>query len=224
MHQNWWVSCLTESPTIVGELEKSVRRVCGKLLRQGYEAVLDAAEFELDWDEDEFTRELVKHMNNINETEFPIPISIHWDEKGKSQKNLDVSTHPSRAQRVDITLDYVRSDGTTEYWLEAKRVSNSDTALYRKYWKEGVRRFIDGEYADKFSFAGMIAYVLSGGIDKNVSELEDRCSAYKSRMLLKQGWEYSHSEGEIEVYRTHHCRDELSDIVLDHHLLNFTES
>lgn len=208
--------------TIAGEVEKGFRKVCGILVKRAYDAVWAANEFETSWHEDEFTREIAKYMDEINETDFHFPLRVTWDEKGKTRNNLESDGHPNTAQRVDITLDRVRCSGTTEYSIECKRVRIDESGLARKYWMKGVRRYVDAEYADKYSFGAMAAYVLHGGVDENAQELQKKCENYRERMRLKQSWEFQYSESGMKVYLTKHQRDGLQDIELDHHLLDFT--
>lgn len=217
------MSCLTETNvTIAKEMEKSFRRICGTLIKSAYDAIQDVSRFDTSWHEDEFTREMVKHMNEINEAGFHYPLSIHWDEKGKTSGNLDTEEHPNTAQRVDITLNRVRHSGTIEYYVECKRIRTDESKLMREYWKSGVRRYVDCEYADEYSFAAMAAYVLYGDLDENAEELQKRSKYYQDRMRLKDRWEFNYSEEGMKVYLTKHERNGLQDIQIDHHLLDFT--
>ncbi|EFW92324.1 hypothetical protein ZOD2009_09715 [Haladaptatus paucihalophilus DX253] len=208
--------------SLAAKVEEGFRQVCGSLLKQAYDAVRDASEYDVSWDEDEFTREIVYHMDMINEADFEYPLRVTWDEKGKTRSNMESDDHPNTAQRVDITLDRVRCSGTTEYSIECKRVSVDESALVRKYWKNGVRRFVDAEYADRYSFGAMAAYVLQGDLDANAKELQKRSDNYEKRMHLIQQWEFQYEQSGMKVYLTGHSRDGVEDIELDHHLLDFT--
>jgi len=209
-------------PNISKEFAQSFRRICSDLLKSGYDAIQDAGDYDPSWDEDEFTRELILKMDQINESEFPYALSVHWDEKGKTKRNLRTDDHPLTAKRVDITLNQVTRSGTTEYWIECKRVHPDEARLIREYWTEGIERFVSGKYADQFPFAAMAGFVIHGTLTENAEALKNKGNELSSRINLIRTMELQRTTKGMRAYLTAHRRDgQMPNIEIDHYLLAF---
>lgn len=201
------------------EFEQSFRRHCEELLRLGLEELRDSGDVDEDSHEDEFTRRIVSEMEKINQTVYKFPFRVTWDEKGKTRFNLGDEDHPNTAKRVDITLDKVTTKGTTEYWIECKRVAAGDSDLLREYWHSGVKRFVDEFYADKYSFAGMAGYIVGGSTQETATELENRSRKYDEEMNLSDPWSKVREHRNMRTFQTSHLRESCPDIEIDHFML-----
>lgn len=205
-------------PDLSVELAEGLRRKCEELLIRGHNTLRHHGD--LVDDEEELTEQFVKYLRHINQTTFNWPFSILHDARAKTKSNLDSSRHARRSQRVDITLSFVRTGGEVEYSIECKRLKASERRFARHYWKKGVRRFVDEEYADRVSFGAMAGYVLDGTISQNAEYVGQKCADYRDRYNLEDPWEHQWELPAGQLYYSKHARDTVKDIELDHYILD----
>lgn len=205
-------------PDLSAEFVEGLRRKCEELLVRGHETLRHHGN--LVDDEEELTEQFIKYLRHINQTTFYERFSIHHDGRAKTKQNLNSSRHARRSQRVDIILSFVRTTGEIEYSIECKRLKTSDRELARYYWKKGVRRFVEEEYADRVSFGAMAGYVLEGSVSKNAESVGQKCADYRNRYNLQEPWEHQWELPAGQLYHSAHARPTVKDIELDHYLLD----
>lgn len=205
-------------PELSAEVTQGLRRRCEELLVRGHKTLREHGD--LVDDEEELTEQLIKYLRHINQTTFYRRFSIHHDERAKTKQNLNSPQHARKSQRVDIILSFVRTTGEVEYSIECKRLKTNERKRSRYYWKKGVRRFVDEEYADRVSFGAMAGYVLEGSVLKNAEYVGQKCTDYKARFNLQEPWEYQWELPEGHLYYSAHSRPNVKDVELDHYLLD----
>jgi hypothetical protein len=114
--------------------------------------------------------------------------------------------------RVDIRFVYAFNCREDVYFaFECKRLhvpaGKSHKSLATEYVKEGMMRFVTGQYASKLRHGGMIGYVMSGDIKKAVEKVKK--SVVKERKSLKMQARHSLSgsllvHGKPQVQETFH--------------------
>jgi hypothetical protein len=78
-----------------------------------------------------------------------------------------------RLARIDLRFTTLTSEAEFRYYMEAKNLKISSSALKRRYIKTGIDNYISAKYNDGF----LVGYVLSGSIDDNIEAV--------NRLLVK---------------------------------------
>ncbi len=97
-----------------------------------------------------------------------------------------------------------------EFIIECKRLKNAS----HKYITDGLRRFINKEYSENESYAGMIGFIVGGNITSICSSLMEKC---KQENFSESEFTRSKVDNSESSFLTSHNR-EGTDIINIYHL------
>ncbi|MEA5457996.1 hypothetical protein VB796_03060 [Arcicella sp. LKC2W] len=156
---------------------------CLELLHQGYEAMLRAKKYDVDWKEDKLTVHYIACMQPLNlRKEHQISIIpqfiIYSDEHAFEEDEVET------APRIDFMFLKWFQKEEFNYYAEAKNVSENSwikkngkpvnaSYYYKRYIETGISHLLTGHYP---SNCVMIAYVLNGDKNAILSNLNNRIS------------------------------------------------
>jgi len=144
-----------------------------------------------DWEEDHFTINL---ENFIRPLAFRHPMNLTVVARARTHTSEMVAgvTSAKQAKEIDIRL-WGRWENYHEIYFawEGKRVALGQKDkkykdLIPEYIKEGMFRFLDGEYSSELYDAGMLGYVLAGDVHSIVRSINrSMISPRRERRLSK---------------------------------------
>ena len=150
----------------------SMEGLCLELLHQGYEAMIAAKAYQLDWKEDKLTVHYIACMNRLAiRKEHQISINaqfiIYSDAHAFEEDEVDT------APRIDFKFSKWQEKTEIDYFAEAKNVSEKDwkkrsgafvsaSYYYKRYIETGISHLVTGYYPHN---CFLIAYIVNG--DKN---------------------------------------------------------
>lgn len=198
-------------PSWFAPLSDSIFNKCIKLVISGYSKIKANPHTNPPL-ENQRRNELVREMRNSKLSVGLVHVLITTEASEFDENNNDIG-------RMDITVYY--SNQEDKYiTFECKRFLKKDlTPSYfqSQFNKEGIQRFVDGQYSATMHVAGMIAFVETGDFQKSyrlfVNELpktDPRVQEHTSK--------YHHQY----VFQTKHLRKNNKYIYLVHILMDFT--
>lgn len=151
------------------------------LIVKGYSVLLERAQWTYHWHEPQFTSALQFCMFELNEQSSPrLPIEVHHErpiiDPDRILAGLD---HPISAPRVEIVLRHIGMPVRTYLACEGKMLTSrtignrSPKESIDFYVKEGMRRFVDGEYSSNVRVGIMIGFVLIGPVATIVGRIAE---------------------------------------------------
>lgn len=208
---------------LYGDLTDGFKDSCYELLRKGYKQVKDKDSYSRDWKEEDFTQQIVKEMKRTRSEENIQGYVITWNGKTSTSRTLASSFDPDEASKVDIKVDRFRGK-ELNYFIECKRIDES-ADLIRKYFKKGVKRFVDGKYAESFSEGAMGGFLITDEREGVVEKLKQKVQEY-DEILVVEGMELinrSEDIGVVEEYESkHNRRRKLPRVTIRHFILEFS--
>lgn len=152
---------------------------------EAYQQMRQSCAVKRDWEEDKFTAVLAEDYLQplLRQNPLGIVVTLQNPVYTRAMKSGKISTN--KARKIDMKLyipqwNYVDIYFAWECKLVGDKQRNSGyAALLSEYIKEGIFRFIDGNYSSEVSDAGMLGYVLEGNVSSivrgvNESMLSDR--------------------------------------------------
>ncbi len=168
---------------IIKKFQFSMERFCLELLHQGYEAMLSAKGYDVDWKEDKLTVHYIACMQ---------PLSIRKDHQISiipqfiiySNKHAFKEDEVDKAPRIDFMFQKWNTNEEIYYFAEAKNVSEKNwkkkngasvnaSKYYKRYIETGISHLLTEYYP---SNCVMIAYVLNGDKNAILSNLNNKIS------------------------------------------------
>lgn len=111
---------------------------------------------------DRFVHDLYHHESDIKKWLQLQVIHINWERwMFKNEDDLG---------RADLSFELSGMD----FIIECKRLKHAD----KRYFEEGLRRFLDGDYAERDEFAGMLGFVVAGDKTKISQSLREKSLKY----------------------------------------------
>ncbi len=211
---------LTWSDFVQVVLEVTVQAYCN--LRESKVA-------ERNWEENVFTLNLIQdHLRPLAYERSIIAImrpKVHTDAmKSGKQKTIE-------AKEIDLQLfgTWEREYHKRHFVWESKRVgdkrfNSSYNNLNSEYVNEAMYRFIQGDYANNLSDAGVLGYVLDGEVATIVDDINQSMGRIQKNPALPTSNNLNlapplHEFGDI--YRSTHTRTDSTAIQLHHLFLTF---
>jgi hypothetical protein len=156
---------------------------CLELLHQGYEAMLRAKSYDVDWKEDKLTVHSIACMKTLSiRKEHQISIIpqfiIYSDEHAFEEEEVET------APRIDFMFQKWNKSEEIYYYAEAKNISENSwvkksgkpvnaSYYYKRYIETGISHLLSGYYPNN---CVLIAYVLNGNKNEILSNLNNRIS------------------------------------------------
>lgn len=101
-----------------------------------------------------------------------------------------------------------------EFIIECKRLKNSSP----KYISDGLIRFINKDYSENESYAGMIGFIIEGNIKSICSSLMEKC---KQESFIESEFTRSKTDDSETSFNTSHKREGTDEINIYHLFLEF---
>lgn len=154
---------------IVVNFQAAMEGFCLELLHQGYNTMLAAKSYQLDWKEDKLTVHYIAHMRALrirkeNQIAIIPQFIIYSDEHAFGEDEVE------KAPRIDFKFSKWVIKEEIDYFAEAKNLSEkgwnkrngtyvSSSYYYKRYIETGISHLITSHYP---SNCVLIAYVLNG--------------------------------------------------------------
>lgn len=168
---------------IIDEFQFSMEIFCLEILHQGYEAMLSAKGYDVDWEEDTLTAHYISFMEILplcRERQVDIIPQFYI----YSTKHITGEIEAKFAPRIDFKFTKWFNEMKTGYFAEAKNVSEKDWKkkngasvnslyYYERYIKTGISHLLTEYYPNN---CVLIAYVLNGKKNVILSNMNNRIS------------------------------------------------
>lgn len=161
---------LNLNPNIMKGFQTAMEGYCLKLLHQGYEAMLTANAYDIDWKEDTLTAHYIDFMRKLPLSrehqisiipQFPI-----YEDKYITGSGADATIAP----RIDFKFIKWFQEKESDYFAEAKNISEKSWKkkdctpvnaryYYKRYIETGITHLLSGHYPNNCC---LIAYILNG--------------------------------------------------------------
>lgn len=215
------------SKKIKPQIRQGLINKCCELLLEGYEAMVKAQEYELSWDEEKLTANLISHMQKSEIiTRFQIDITA---ESRDYDEEITIGTKSAKkAGKLDIRISiwgggWFSSKKKMIYVIEAKNLSQSDwkkktgahvNARYQKkrYINKGIDHFISGHYKNG-CLSGYVVQGDSNQIVKDINTILKNSNPSRADEVLV-------TNGDIDqCYFSTHDRQNKMELELKHFML-----
>jgi len=101
-----------------------------------------------------------------------------------------------------------------EFIIECKRLKNASP----KYISDGLSRFVNKNYSENESYAGMIGFIIEGNIKSICSSLMEKC---KQVNFIESEFTRSKDDAPVTSFNTSHKREGTDEINIYHLFLEF---
>jgi hypothetical protein len=185
----------------------------------------------IEWEENVFTLRLGEDYIRPLAFDNEIPIRPVVRPKAHTDQMRDGLQATIEANEIDLELFDIweREHHKRHFVWEAKRVGDKRinraySKLNSEYINEGIYRFIRREYADGLDDAGMLGYILEGGITNIVNDINASMGAIRKNPPLptsnhlRVAQPISNFE---DVYQSRHIRTDDTSIQLHHLFFSF---
>jgi hypothetical protein len=210
-----------------GDLNENFRKKCYVLIRSAYRKVKSNGDYESGWKEEKFTQRVEHYMEiEYSRKDKWMHMSFSRSPLTDSSRTHSLDKDPDESSKIDIRIDAWRGK-KKEFFIECKRLNlDSEEGLYRKYCKkDGVQQFVDGEYAENFSYGVMLGYVVIEEFEEVVDKVREKIDDYENRLNTEDSLnevKKENSMGKIKECVSKHQRSErMPDIELRHFFLEF---
>lgn len=142
---------------------KSFEDDCYQLLIEAYNSSITEKIIQIDWDENDITSELHKHID-LNPLRLKCEISTNVEHHLPKETIEKKKGFASKLPRIDLRLSRINSMPEYTYYFEAKNLKEKDSALKRRYINTGINSFIDKKYEN----GSLVGYLVKGNLNKTV--------------------------------------------------------
>lgn len=196
--------------------KKAFYSSCNDLLVKAYKKILHDAAYEVIWEEDTFTANIYKALDEICQDEGTAYMPL-YQEHQLTKDILSGTTRAVRAKKIDIVFATFYKP-RLKYRIEAKILAENNTDkrnakhLSNEYVVSGIDRFVKKDYEPD---GCMVGYVINGSADSVLAAINlVLISSRREKEILQ----CKHSIGGYEF-----CYDsEHTDFGLKHILLHFS--
>lgn len=147
---------------IQDKFKKAFEKDCFELLVNAYKLALSEKEYQLDWDENDFSEQICENIRR-DKTYINKNIIVETEHKNFSSTKNKSKGFADKLPRIDFAF-HTWNQYTCIHYMEAKRLKESDSKLKRAYINEGMNRFI----YQKYPLGNMIGYLIEGNEQKTV--------------------------------------------------------
>lgn len=177
--------------------KRAFEQRCFQLLIEAYQTSLSEKVIQLDWNENDISSEIHKH---IKENPLRIKWKVSSNVEAHIPKNISkVKGFADKFPRIDFRLTTFSKSNEYDYFFEAKNLKQNDSALKRRYINTGINNFTSKKYEN----GSLIGYLLEGKINETVNGInvllkndkrETEILNLKKDDLLKTYYESNHSD------------------------------
>ena len=148
---------------VSADYRDSFEKLCIKLLAKAYRHIIFKHKYQIDWDENDFSEVLCFYINEDN-LSVKTGVTCVTEKKLLSEKEMYKKGFANKLARIDFIYFRIWKNIRFKYYMEAKRLKETDSTLKRAYINEGMQRFI----SKKYPLGCMVGYLLEGSIDKTI--------------------------------------------------------
>jgi hypothetical protein len=183
--------------TIVYEkFRNAFEQKCCHLIVEAYQTSMTEQLIRLNWNENDISYELYEKMeHNLKRvSKYKVHLSPEFR---LPPKFLKVKGFADKLPRIDLRMSHFGLNQEFKFFIEAKRLKETDSKLKREYITEGMERFI----SEKYPMGIMIGYLLEGKTNETISGIntllvKDKRNTetliFKSNKLIKTYFESNH--------------------------------
>ena len=198
------------SISIVETFRKSFETRCVTLLVTAYNTSIANADYLVSWDENDFTSMLEKSLEKD-------PQRVKWQINCTTEKHLHENViqnykgYANKESRIDMRLSTFSSTDEYFFYIEAKRLKESDNRLLKRYVDTGIDHYLTKKYPQGV----LLGYLVEGRIDNTVQKVNG--------ILVK-----NNRANEILVRKPHNIHDQYFESthydfgVISHFVFDFT--
>ena len=220
-----------------GKLSLNIRKkfptiedISFKILIQAYRAIIELNQYDLDWEEEQFSQEFVRFMKK-SKLRIKYRLTIGVERKLLNEDKLPINdNNPKRLPRIDINIVSWKFQENTEleYFFEAKNLYENNykkkiaSAYINRYIDTGIENFRIKRYYN----GSLVGYILEGDmtriIDKlNIQLKKDRKNKNKAINNLSSFERKDHIKNFQYCYETKHLTPSKEIILIKHIFLKF---
>jgi hypothetical protein len=142
--------------TIYEKFKDAFERKCFRLIMEAYQTCLEDKAINLDWNENDISSEIHRYIQTN-------PLRFKWRVSTNVEADLPtdivkVKGFADKFPRIDFRLTAFSKSDEHEYFFEAKKLKQNDSALKRRYINTGIDNFVTGKYAN----GSLVGYLLEG--------------------------------------------------------------
>lgn len=150
-------------------------KTCMQVLVEAYRAIIELNQYNLDWDEEQFSQELVRFMKK-SKLRIEYKLTIGVERKLSNEDKLPINdNNPKKLPRIDINIASwnFQKDSEWEYFFEAKNLYENDyrkkiaSAYINRYIDTGIENFRIKRYYN----GSLIGYILEGDMTRIIDKL-----------------------------------------------------
>lgn len=203
--------------------------ICIELLIESYNMIVHSKEYDLDWDEEQFSAHIISNMNKHPLTKKH-HLHIDIEKKLLNKDKLPINeNNPKYLPRIDISIAswILKKDEKTTYFLEAKNLyeNNYKSKISSKYLNRYIDTGIENFRVGKYTNGSLIGYVLNGKISNIINKLniqlkKDRQN-YNASTCINTLEKSDLIQNCSTCYESMHYIDEYENICIKHMFLKF---
>ena len=205
----------------------TIEKVSFQILIEAYNQMLQVNKYDLNWEEEQFSQELVVFMKKRNlRKQYELRIDIERKLFNENKPPI-AENNPKNLPRIDINISSWRfqNNEELEYFFEAKNVSEKNwykesgakvdaSSSQRRYIKTGIENFRTGRYYN----GALVGYILQGNVTAIIDNINS-CLGKETntiRVIKQINYikDFSHCYESI-----HHGKDK--ELILKHIFLRF---
>jgi len=165
-----------------GKLSLNIRKkfptiedISFKILIEAYMAIIELNQYDLDWEEEQFSQEFVRFMKK-SKLRIEYRLTIGVERKLLNEDKLPINdNNPKRLPRIDINIASwsFQKDSELEYFFEAKNLYENNykkkiaSAYINRYIDTGIENFRIKRYYN----GSLVGYILEGDMTKIIDKL-----------------------------------------------------
>ena len=191
------------SKDIVFAFRKGFEDNCYQLLIEAYNSSVTEKIIQVDWDENDITSELHKHINSN-------PLRLKWEISTNVEHHLPKKTiakkkgFASKLPRIDLRLSRISLNLEYIYYFEAKNLKENSSKLKRRYINTGINSFTTKKYEN----GSLVGYLVEGNLNKTVIGInkllkkDNRSSEYLiEKKIPKHNYYYESKHKKIGILK-----------------------
>ena len=195
---------------ISAEGKKKFEAKCFYLITKSYITAIEAKVIELDWNENDITAELHRHIEEN-------PLRLKWGIVSNIEQRLPKGGikkgkgFANKLSRIDIRMVIIEAPLEYKYHMEAKNLKEKDSSLKRRYIGTGIDSFVSKKYEN----GCLLGYVLEGDLCKTVKGI--------NKLLKKDDRDSEFLKAKTHsLHNFYYESDHGNSFILKHFMFDFT--
>lgn len=151
---------------------------CIFILVDGYRLMKAANQYSLDWEEEQFTAQLINFIKSCPSSKN-WKVHVNHEIRNYTEEIISGEKLPKQASRIDMQMLSWQSENEEVYYIEAKNLCEnnwtkstgsevSSSYQLNRYVNTGISHFISGHYPKN---GGVCGYILKGNSDRIAQKL-----------------------------------------------------